>query len=41
MAYLLKNTKDDKKGNNLLFAEARVLLAAGRLGFIHYHVLLH
>jgi cytochrome P450 len=29
MAYLMKNTSDDKKGKTLLFAEARVLLAAG------------
>jgi cytochrome P450 len=31
MGYLLDNTSNDKKGDTVLFAEARVLLAAGRL----------
>lgn len=30
MAHLLKHTPNDKQGNELLFADARVLLAAGR-----------
>jgi cytochrome P450 len=30
MGYLIDNTSNNRKGNTLLFAEARVLLAAGR-----------
>ncbi|XMA16149.1 hypothetical protein WAI453_008940 [Rhynchosporium graminicola] len=30
MQYLIANTPDTKKGNNLLFADSRVIVAAGR-----------